>query len=227
MATRKPLMAAIMNPFAHFMGLSRAEGPKQVDPTDPENLENERDQREDESDESYSKRMEELDQKEDAARKAEEQRQQEEDARRAEEQRRAEGDDADSDDAEAAAEDKKDDEEAGKRAGRAKGARQRERTRCAAILAAGVKAGRVNMACTLAFDSGLSAQAAIATLKSADLDHKATPTPAAATRRQSLDARMSGVRTPNPGANGGTSAAADSDAVWAARAIAASERARR
>ena len=227
MATRKPLMAAIMNPFSHFMGLARAEEPEKTDPNDNENLEEEREQKEGESDDDYAKRMEELDREEEEARKAEEERKREEEAKRAEEQRRKEGaDDVDGDDADA--EDKKDDGEDGKRAGRAKGARQRERTRCAAILAAGIKTGRINMACTLAFDSQLTASQAVSTLDAADMDGKqrqATQSVPAPSKRQALVDRMATMRTPNPGASGAAAPAADSTEAWVAKATAAYERA--
>lgn len=221
---------AALAPFAHFMGLSKAED--QENPDEPtgqqaDDVEDERKQREGESDDDYADRMEELDREEEEARKAEEERQREEEAKRAEEQRRKEGaDDVDGDDADA--EDEKDDKESAKRSGRAKGARQRERMRCAAILAAGIKAGRVNMACTLAFDSQLTASQAVSTLKAADMDGRREQAAHAASqpsKRQALVDRMASMRTPNPGAGGAAAPAADSKEAWVARATAAYERA--
>jgi hypothetical protein len=172
-------------PFAHFLGIPSAAAARAED--------DDRKQRDDESDEDYAKRMEEKD-KEEAARKAEEDRQQE-DARRAEE-----GDD----DADAEADDK-DDKEEGKRAGRAGAARQRERVRCAAIVAEGIKLGSVKQACSLAFDTKMTAAQAIGVLAAAAADRlepNASAAAAPAPRRgPSIDERMAKVVTPNPGAS--------------------------
>ncbi|MGB8414980.1 hypothetical protein, partial [Paraburkholderia sp.] len=61
-----------------------------------------------------------------------------------------------------------------------------ERTRAAEILVAGIKAGRVNQACSLAFDSSLSARQAIAALSAAVLDDAAS-SPDRRSRRMGLD----------------------------------------
>lgn len=204
-------------PFAHYLGLSGHASAAAAD--------DERKQRDDESDEDYAKRMEELDDEEDEARKAEEEEEKEK-AKKAEEDKRKEDEarkakkaedenDMDGDDA-----DMEDDEEDDKRAGRAKGARQRERVRCARIVAEGIKLGRVKQACVFAFDSRLSSGAAIAALNAADLD---APTQAAA-RRPSIDDRMARVVTPNPGANGGRAPNADAAKSVADRIVAAGER---
>jgi hypothetical protein len=183
-------MARVM-PFAHFLGLSGT-SPRMEDGGEDD----ERRQRDGESDDEYARRMEEKDREEEEARRAEDERR-EEDARRAEEERReeesrrAEGEEDDVD----AEEDDNDDKEKGSRAGRAKGARQRERIRCAAIVAAGVKAGRVNQACVFAFDSNLTASQAIAALNAAALDAPA------ARQGSGLRERMSAVRPPNVGAD--------------------------
>jgi hypothetical protein len=133
--------------------------------------------------------MEEKDKDEEAARKAEEDKQKEA-ARRA-----AEGDD----DADAEADDK-DDKEEGKRA-----ARQRERVRCAAIVAEGIKLGSVKQACSLAFDTKMTAAQAIGVLAAAAADRSESNASAAAApaprRGPSIDERMAKVVTPNPGAS--------------------------
>lgn len=205
-------------PFAHYLGLgtSAAAAAEEDD---------ERKQREGESDEDYAKRMEEMDDEEEKARKAEEEKKEE--AKRAEEEKRKEdeakkakrADEGDDGDDEADAEE---DEEDGKRAGRASGARQRERIRCARIVAAGVKAGRVNQACVLAFDSRLTAAQAIATLNAAALD---APKEQARTT-SGLRERMSAVAAPNPGANGGAAPSANPANAMADRIVAAGQRAR-
>lgn len=200
-------------PFAHYLGLSAARA---------EEEDEERKQREDESDEDYAKRMEEMDEEE---AKAEEERKKEEEAKRAEEEERKREEEArraeeEEDDVEAEEEDRKEDKEEGKRAGRAKGARQRERIRCARILAAGIKAGRVNQACVFAFDSNLTASAAVAALNAAALDAPHQPV----ARGSRLSERMNSMQTPNPGANSGRAPSANPAKNLADRIVAAGER---
>jgi hypothetical protein len=174
-------------PFAHFLGHPAAAASAESD--------DDRKQRDDETDEDYAKRMEEKDKEDEAARKAEQDKKDEE-ARRA-----AESDD----DADAEADDK-DDKEDGKRAGRASGARQRERVRCAAIVAEGIKLGSVKQACSLAFDTKMTAAQAIGVLTAAAADRASDAQVAAAAapaprRGMSIDERMAKVKTPNPGAS--------------------------
>lgn len=205
-------------PFAHYLGLSAARAEDDND--------DERKQRDGESDDDYAKRMEEMDEEEKArkaeeeekerARKAEEE-EKEREAKRAKKAKRAEDDEDDAD-----MEDESDDEEEGKRAGRAQGARQRERIRCARILAAGVKGGRVNQACVFAFDSALTAAAAVAALNAADLDAPKQT----ASRGSRLSERMSAVQTPNPGANSSAAPSADPAKALADRIVAVAERVR-
>ncbi|HBO83310.1 hypothetical protein [Cupriavidus sp. UBA2534] len=193
-------------PFAHFLGLPAASAASEQEQDDDEC-----EQRADESDEDYAKRMEELDEKE----KAEEERRKEE-ANRA----KGEGDDDDGADMEDGdEEDKKDDKEEGKRAGRAKGARQRERIRCARIIAAGIKSGRINQAAAFAFDTSLTAAQAIAALSASELDKPRG--------RAGLGERMAGVKVPNVGANGGAQALDPNDPAVKAAAIVAAGKKRR
>lgn len=168
-------------PFAHFLGLPSASAASAEE-------DDERKQREDESDEDYAKRMEEKDKEEEQARKAEEEKEREA-ARKAEE----------GDDEADAEEDDKDDKETGKRAGRASGARQRERVRCAAIVAEGIKLGAVKQACAFAFDTSMSAAQAVNALQMTAQDRPATA--AVPSRRPSLDERMASARPNNPGAS--------------------------
>lgn len=204
-------------PFAHYLGLSGSAAAAAEE-------DEERKQKDGESDDDYAKRMEKMDEEEEAARKAEEEKKEEE-ARKAEEEkkeeearaRRAKKAEQDEDDDEM--EDEGDDEEAAARPGRAKAARQRERIRCARIVAAGIKAGRVNQACAFAFDTKLSASQAISALNAGALDAPA--------RRSGLGERMSTVTVPNPGTNTGAAAQPkDPAAAAAARIVAAGERAR-
>ncbi|MBR8221298.1 hypothetical protein [Burkholderia ambifaria] len=194
-------LAAAM-PFAHFLGLPVAASARVEE-------EDDRKQREDESDEDYAKRMEEQDKKDEEARKAEEEKR--------DESARADDDSDDADMEDGDEEDKKDDKEEGKRAGRAKGARQRERIRCARIMAAGIKAGRVNQAAVFAFDTSLSASQAISALGASDLDKPKG--------RTGLGDRMSTVTAPvvTPQAE---APAADDPRAIAQRAIAAAARVR-
>ncbi|VBM94984.1 hypothetical protein [Burkholderia pseudomallei] len=205
-------------PFAHYLGLSGAAAAVEED--------DERKQREGESDDDYAKRMEEMDEEEEKARKAEEEKKEEE-AKRAEEEKRKEEEAKkakraeDENDVDGDGADAEDDEEEGARAGRAQGARQRERIRCAKIVAAGIKGGRVNQACVFAFDSSLTSAQAIAALGAAALD-----APKESARTTGLRERMSVVTPPNPGANGGAAPNANPASALANRIVAAGERAR-
>ncbi|MDR5784072.1 hypothetical protein QCE63_32140 [Caballeronia sp. LZ065] len=194
-------------PFAHFLGLPSASASSPSAAARAEEDED-RKQREGESDDDYAKRMEEQDEK-DKAKKAE-QEERDKDARRAEQ---------DDDDADAEADDK-DDKEEGKRAGRANGARQRERVRCAAIVAEGVKRGMVKQACAFAFDTSMSAREAINALSYGQPEQAASAPVVPAARTPSLDERMARSRPANPGNS--APAAAEPDA--ADRILAATKR---
>lgn len=204
MSTRTLPKVARAMPFAHFFGF----GPSAEDSSDLDDTGNdERKQRDGESDEDYAARMDELD-KDDKPGAADPK---DDDPCAGD----VDGDDAD-------AEDTADDKEAGRRAGRAQGARQRERERCAAIVAAGIKGGRVNLACSFAFDSKLTAAQAISSLKAAGMDAAAT-----APRRQTLADRMDATVVPNPGPNGGGASGASSPAkALADKIVATAERVR-
>ncbi|MEK6420016.1 MAG: hypothetical protein V4801_10445 [Burkholderia gladioli] len=151
----------------------------------------ERDRRDDESDEDYAKRMEELDEKE---RAEEEERKKEEDARRAEDERKKE------EDAKRAAaegdDDSEDDDEDGADA-KASAARQRERVRCARIMAHGIKLGRARQAGVFAFDTKMSSRAAISALNASAED-----APSSSRRTSQLSSRMATTHIPAAGAGG-------------------------
>lgn len=217
---------AAASPFAHFLGLTGLAA--RAEETDDD-----RKQGADESDDDYAKRMNKLDEdeakraeeekkkEEEAARKAEDEKKEEEAraAKRAAKAKREAENDDDADDTEM---DEEDDDEDKKREGRAQGARQRERIRCARILAAGVKAGRVNQACAFAFDTTMTAKQAVGALAAGALD---VP-PKVSSSRSGLLQRMESQALPNPGASGGASPSADPAAAAAAKVIAAGERAR-
>ncbi|HEV2594128.1 MAG TPA: hypothetical protein VGU01_02875 [Sphingomicrobium sp.] len=170
-------------PFAHLLGLSAAKAAddkdNQGDASRAEGDDDERKQRADESDDDYAKRMEEQDKKDEEARKAEEEKKDEE-AKKAEEDRQK--------------------DEAARANGSAT-AVVAERERCAKIVAHGIANGCVRQAGIFAFDTDMSASQAIAALSAAAEDGKNRPS--------GLRERMSGVRVPNVGTDGGAGAAAD------------------
>lgn len=197
-------LAAAM-PFAHYLGLGIA---GQRAARAEEGDDDERKQKPDESDEDYAKRMDEMDKEEEAARRAEEDKN----------KPGADDEDDDADMEDGADDDKQNDKEEGKRAGRAKGARQRERVRCARIIAAGVKAGRVNQAAVFAFDTSMTAHQAIAALGAVDLDRPQA-------RGSRLNSLMSSVQPPIATPQADAPSASDPRAI-AAKAIAAAAKAR-
>lgn len=203
-------------PFAHLLGLPGSAARAEED--------DDRKRLDGESDDDYAKRMEEKDKEEEQARKAEEEKEKE-DARKAAEEKEkenAKAKEVDNDDEEGDAKaDDDEDDESGKRAGRAKGARQRERVRCARIMAAGIKAGRVNQAGVFAFDTSLSASQAIAALNASGLDQTLSP------RTSGLRERMSGVRLPIVGTDAGAAALDPNDPKAKAAAIVAAGKKRR
>jgi hypothetical protein len=185
-------------PFAHLLGKSAAAKAEDDDK-----------KRDDESEEDYAKRMEDKEEKEKAAKKAEDDKKKE-DAKGA-------GADDDDDDSDMKAEDDEDDGEDKKREGRAKGARERERVRCAAIVMAGINAGSVKQACVFSFDTNLSTKQAIAALGAGQLDKPQG--------RAGLASRMSAIQTPIAVSEVNAPDASSPKAI-ADRAIAAAARAR-
>ncbi|MBO9647367.1 MAG: hypothetical protein J7605_02570 [Variovorax sp.] len=119
------------------------------------------------------------------------------------------------DDDERAEDDEKDEpEQGGKRADDeddGSSARRAERSRCAAIIAFGIKNGCVRQAGVFAFDTDLSDKQAIAALTASGIDNK---------RGSSLASRMADMRVPNVGADGGGSGNGSTDAASAAKATA-------
>ncbi|AMU14839.1 hypothetical protein A3203_17870 [Burkholderia cenocepacia] len=183
------MKSKILAPFASFLSNApRAAGARIEDGGGDDD---ERKQRDGESDEDYAKRMEELDEKERAeqeekekeaaARRAEEEREREEAERRAAAEGDDDSEDDDGDDATASA------------------ARQRERVRCARIMAHGIKLGRARQAGVFAFDTKMSSRAAIAALNAGAEDAPAQPR-----RASSLSTRMASTSIPSAGAGGVT-----------------------
>jgi hypothetical protein len=121
--------------------------------------------------------------------------------------------DVDGDDADAAdedgegdegAEDGDEEEDTAKKAARA-----RERTRCARIVAHGIKIGAVRQAGVFAFDTRMSSKAAIAALNASAVDNRGS-------RRASLSDRMAGARVANPGASSASSQPSVAEMIVAA-----------
>lgn len=183
------MKSKILAPFASFLSNApRAAGARIEEGGGDDD---ERKQREGESDEDYAKRMEELDEKERAeqeekekeaaARRAEEEREREEAERRAAAEGDDDSEDDDGDDTTASA------------------ARQRERVRCARIMAHGIKLGRARQAGVFAFDTKMSSRAAIAALNAGAEDAPTQPR-----RASSLSSRMASTSIPSAGAGGVT-----------------------
>lgn len=99
----------------------------------------------------------------------------------------------------------------------ARAARRRERRRCAAILGSREAAGRVPLACSLAFDTNLSPNAARKVLAAAPREGFGGSSPLSAAMRQ--------VRSPKLGP-GGDAAAPRSEAELASQVIATHRRLR-
>lgn len=160
--------------FAHLLGLPAAAAARAEEDEDKK-------QRADESDDDYAKRMEEEDKKGDEDEKG---------------AKKAEGGDDDAGDdekdeakAKGKAEGGDDEDEEGDKE---KAARQSERARCAAIFASPAAGARPDMAAHLAFNTDLSAKAAVDMLGAFA---------AGGAQPSNLASRMAGVKTPNVGAS--------------------------
>ena len=135
----------------------------------------ERARKDDESDAEYSRRMEEMDAEEgdgDAEEKEEDQGGKDKKGKKAEKSEDENPDDEDGD--------------------KEKAARSAERARCAKIIAFGIQSGCVAQAGVFAFDTSMSARAAIAALKAGKIDG----------RRGALGERMSQIHMPILGDDG-------------------------
>lgn len=166
-------------PFAHLLGLGKkAKRAEDEEPKkDAETGEDETDDKEDDEKSKKAKK----------AKRADDSGDEGDDAAGAESD--LDGDDLDEDNDE----DAEDEKETPKtRKAKQAGARQ-ERARCAAIVAAGIKANQVHTACALAFDTTMSAASAINVLKMSRQDN----------RGPSLNDRMTAITTPNPGTASG------------------------
>lgn len=114
------------------------------------------------------------------------------------------GDDADDDADDSDREDDEDDDDEQAKAGRV--ARQQERERCGSIITSAEAEGRLALACHFAFNTGLSAKSAIASLKAA-------PKTQAAGTGAGLAAAMERFGNPKLGTDG-KDAAAGADHGW-------------
>ena len=145
----------------------RAEWEKKAE-SDPE-----RERKDDESDAEYSRRMEEMDAEEVDG---------DDDGEKEEEEEDKDGKDKKGKKAEKSEEEDPDDEDGDKE----KAARSAERARCAKIIVFGIQSGCVAQAGVFAFDTSMSARAAIAALKAGKIDG----------RRGALGERMSQIQMP-------------------------------
>jgi len=181
--------------FAHLLGLASAKAEDDQDKKDDEKAkradEDDGDaQREDESDEDYAKRME--------------------DKKKDDEDEKAEGDDPEKKDDEEGDDDEKDVKKS-KKAQDDEKVRKAERARCAEILAHGIAQGCVRQAGVFAFDTDMTSAQAVKALQASAQDGPA--------RSNGLRERMSAVRIPNVGADGGAPAADPTDPKSKALAI--------
>ena len=170
----------------------RAEWEKKAE-SDPE-----RARKDDESDDEYSRRMEEMDAEETDG-DGEKEEEDKDGDKKGKKAKKAEDEDEDPDDEDGDKE---------------KAARSAERARCAKIIAFGIQSGCVAQAGVFAFDTSMSARAAIAALKAGKIDG----------RRGALGERMSQIRMPILG-DGGAIPEASARSV-AAAIIAAGEKRR-
>ncbi len=181
--------AGFKKTFAHLIGLGASAAKAEGDEPD------ERERKEGETDDEYEARMKALD---------DDEKEKEEARKRAEADGDEEGDD-ESDDGEMA------------KASPVRGARLRERARCAAIFATPEAAANPALAAELAFNQGLSRSAAIRLLKAGA---------AAPQRRQALAARMSREAPTNPGPGAPAATSVDPHAATAAAIVAAGRKRR-
>jgi hypothetical protein len=173
--------------FAHLLGLPSASAAKAEDDKEKDDeleLDDKDPQGADESDEDYAKRMEEKDDD----KKSEKDTGEDDDERQDAKGKRA----AEDDDGEMAA-------------------RSKERTRCAKIVAFGIKNNCIRQAGVFAFDTNLTASQAIAAITAGGVDGR---------KAGSLAGRMADTRIPNVGADGGAGVADMSNPAAAAKATA-------
>ena len=169
----------------------RAEWEKKAE-SDPE-----RARKDDESDDEYSRRMEEMDAEETDG-DGEKEEEDKDGDKKGKKAKKAEDEDEDPDDEDGDKE---------------KAARSAERARCAKIIAFGIQSGCVAQAGVFAFDTSMSARAAIAALKAGKIDG----------RRGALGERMSQIRMPILG-DGGAIPEASARSVAAAIIAAGAKR---
>lgn len=124
-----------------------------------------------------------------------------------EEEREDQAEEEDEESELAADEDEEDLEEEEEETKATRAARRRERARCAAILGAREAAGRVPMACSLAFDTGLSPKAARKILASAPKESSG--------QGSRLSSAMRQVGNPKVGPGGGAAEPRDAAALAA------------
>lgn len=207
----KPAASTRAVPFAHLLGIKAAKAETDTEKPTEEDLERweeeadedpERKRKEDEDDIEYARRMRAMD-----------------------EEDREEELEKEQESASASASDAGDEDEKKDSSAKASAARMSERARCARIIAAGLKAGAVHQAAALAFDTGMNASAAIATLSNmsslARLDAKRG---GIVERMAAEPSRSVGAGAPSRPVESADRAQAQADAaIAAARAVRASK----
>lgn len=181
MDIRNKAMAGAV-PFAHLLGLGRASAAARRAAQTEQDREDEREGEEDREED-----------REAASAETEGEEDRDEERERPDARgRRAAAEDED-------AEEEEDEDEAEMRGnGTAAAARRRERKRCAAIFGHAAAAGQPHVAAQIAFQTTMSAKAAIKVLQATAASVAAAPA-AAAPRRQSLDQRMGAHSVPSVG----------------------------
>ncbi len=200
----RAIMAAV-SPFAHLLGVAaekeddddkekaKDDEAKRAEWAKKAETDDARKQGKDESDEDYAERMEEMDEEEDEDKKGKK-------------SKRAETDDDGDEGLEDESEEKK-------------AVRRSERTRCAKIIAHGIKTGSVRQAGIFAFDTSMTVAAAIAALDAGKLDNEAG-------KRGGLKERMAAVGISSVGPGAGEAPDASSPKAVAAMIIEAGRKAR-
>lgn len=206
--TKLAKMAGRVLPFAHLLGIKAAKAEDSEDDEDKK-----KDEAKAESDEDDE--CAEAEDGQEPERKPDEDKEKE--TGKKSKKAKAEGDEGDENCDENCDEDEEEDEE---EEGKPSASVLRERNRCARIIAHGIKTGAVRQAGVLAFDTSMSAKAAIASLDAVRADGSSKGNAAS-----TLASRMSGVATPHVRPDAGRPNPNDPKAV-AAQILAAAAKAR-
>jgi len=188
---------AAATPFAQLLGM-RAEEKETEEEKARKAKKAESDKDEEKAEEEEERKQAEDESDEDYAKRMEEMDEEEEKAKKA---KKAEADE---------------DEEKAEEGEKEEKAKASERSRCAKIVAQGIKLGLTNQACSLAFDTTLSVEQASSILAMTKQD-------VSANQGGSLDKHMAGVNIPTIGANAGPNLDPNSPEGKAAAIVAAAK----